>query len=383
MATPLASSAAAIAGPRRAGSRRAIAISAGSAPACDQLRDLDRDRLRLAPRAGRAQQGQAVVGRHAARASGAPKPRARWKSRALAVFAGVRLGDGLLADADPLAQLAEQAGAGGERRVARPRRGARRHLGLRRQRLDQLELVGGEVVEAVEEERPVAPEAAVAAQQRDRLAGDPVGVDPAAAARAPRRSRRRAWRCRRGRRSPPASRRSPRPPPGRPRPPAARRAGRSKARAKPGRRAERRSGPSRSRARSIATVTARSRWAGESSAPGGDPAAVATARKRAPKVVTVPPSAAPARAELALEGEDVVDGWARPAAGRAPGGGEAAPDQPAAARVRAVRGSASAALAQPMDGGPARCPPQTAAPGPVLPSTAPSKLPSSSCPSAS
>src|SRR4029077_7912682 len=56
-----------------------------------------------------------------------------------------------------------------------------RHLAPLGQRRDQRELVLGQVVEAVEEDRAVAPEGAVAAQLRDRLAGDAVGVGAAAA----------------------------------------------------------------------------------------------------------------------------------------------------------------------------------------------------------
>ena len=55
------------------------------------------------------------------------------------------------------------------------------HLAQPGQRPDQPELVLGQVVEAVEEDRPGTPEGAVAAQLGDRLAGDPVGVGAAAA----------------------------------------------------------------------------------------------------------------------------------------------------------------------------------------------------------
>ena len=109
----------------------------------------------------------------------APKPRSRWKSSALGVFAGsasVRVSAG---DPDPVAQLLQQRRAGGQRHAALLVWQRHRHLGDPREGLDQLELVRGQVVEPVEEDRPPPPELAGAAQQRDRLAGDPVRVDPA------------------------------------------------------------------------------------------------------------------------------------------------------------------------------------------------------------
>ena len=67
--------------------------------------------------------------------------------------------------------------------------------------------------------------------------------------------------------------------------------------------------PAARAARAIATATARSRWAAESSAPGGAPAAVATVRKRAAEGHRrAAQQGAGTAAELALEGEDVVDG---------------------------------------------------------------------------
>ncbi|MFN8162733.1 MAG: hypothetical protein U0R26_02680 [Solirubrobacterales bacterium] len=87
VAIPVASRAAAISGPRRAGSRRAMAISAGSVPAWTSLATsvaiasasprvpAERSSCRPSP----AGSGSAFA---------APNPRARWKSRGLSVFAG-------------------------------------------------------------------------------------------------------------------------------------------------------------------------------------------------------------------------------------------------------------------------------------------------------
>ena len=229
------------------------------------------------------------------------------EQRAVGV-ARVRLGRHLRRRPDPLAQAAEQPAARRQRRAPLFVGERDGHLGPLGERGDQLELVLGQVVEAVEEDRPRAPEGAVAAQLGDRLAGDAVGVAAAAPASHllvaaveggevaevggalerrgarldlvgldPRRLQLVEQPLQRARRS----------------------------RARP---AERRSGPRPPRRDSIATAIARRRWAAESSAPAARPAAVATVRKRAPKVIAEPPSRAPVGAELALEVEDVVDG---------------------------------------------------------------------------
>ena len=146
----------------------------------EQLRDLGCDRFRLAPGPGRAQQGQALV-----RLARLRPRRAEFagelEEQGTVGVAAVGRGRRLLGDPDSLPQLAQQPRPCRQRRVPLFVGKGDGYLGQRRQRRDQVELVRREVVEPVEEERAPAPEGAVAPQRRDRLAGDPVGVDPAAA----------------------------------------------------------------------------------------------------------------------------------------------------------------------------------------------------------
>ncbi len=187
----------AISGPRREGSRSATAISAGSAPPWTRRETRGGDRLGLGPGSGRAQQGEAVVRLRPRRPRRRRRSAARWKSSGLSVLPGSASVCDLLRRlrAAPAAAPAAAPRAC-QRRAALLVREGDGHLGLRGEGGDELELVLGQVVEAVEEDRPVAPEGAVAAQLGDRLAGDPVGVGAAGPLAAPPRSRRRGWRGR-------------------------------------------------------------------------------------------------------------------------------------------------------------------------------------------
>ena len=254
------------------------------------------------------------------------------------MFAGSASSRGLLGGADPLAQLAEQPRARRQRRVALLVGERDRHLGQRRQRLDQVELVRGEVVEAVEEDRPLAPEGAVAAQQLDRLAGDPVGVDPAAALARLGVAGEEGGEVAEVGGALEGRRRSPRPRCG-PTPAACSSSSRrSKARAKPGRAAERRSGPSRPRRRARPRPRSpAAAAAGESSAPGGAPPRGRDGAEERPEGHRRAAQRRALRAELALEGEDVVDGGH---------------DQDRVALERSRRSGAGSRPARPEFGGP-------------------------------
>ena len=198
----------------------------------------------------------------------------------------------LLDRADPFAQLAKQARPCRQRRV--PRLEGQRHGHLRQpgQGRHQLELVWRQVVEPIEEDGAIAPEGAVAAQQRDCLAGDPVRVDSAAVladlgvAGKEGGDVAEVGRSLQGRGTGLDG------------------VGADSGRlqlvqqavegaGEAGREAERPNGPRRRSRAATATSIARSRCAGESSAPGGRPPAVATVRNSAPKVIAAPPSAAP------------------------------------------------------------------------------------------
>ena len=114
------------------------------------------DRLGLGAGAGRAQQGEAAVGFGPLRPRGAEADREVEEQRAEGV-AGVRLGQALLRHVK-LAQPRQQPPPRRQRRASLLIRERHRHLGPRGEPGDQRELVLGQVVEAVEEDRPRAPE---------------------------------------------------------------------------------------------------------------------------------------------------------------------------------------------------------------------------------
>ena len=100
--------------------------------------------------------------------------------------AGVGLGPRSPSATPILAQALEQRGAGRSRAgvplLVRQRDG---DLGGRGERADQVELVAGQVVEAVDEDRPAPPGGAPGAEQGDRPAGDGVRVDAGRGGRGP------------------------------------------------------------------------------------------------------------------------------------------------------------------------------------------------------
>ena len=215
-----------------------------------------------------------------------------WKSSGLTVLPGSASVRTSCAGFQPPQSL-QQATARLQRRASLLVREGDRHLGQVGEGGEELELVLGQVVEAVEEDRALAPEGAVAAQLGDRLAGDAVGVAAAgppphllvAAVEGGEVAEVGGAFEGRGAR--------PRPPPARPRPPAARRSAAPARRRSAGGRRSGAAGRAGRGAPRIATAIARSRCAAESSAPGGAPAAVATVRNSAPKVIAAPPSRAP------------------------------------------------------------------------------------------
>ena len=144
-------------------------------PAGEQAGHLDRDRLGLPARSGGAQEDEALVERPALRLGRAEAPLEVEEERRVRV-GGV--GRGLLDRVDPdLLERFEQRGiSGGERRVSLLVGQRHGHLGDRRERPDQVQLVARQVVEAVEEDRS-PPEPVAGLQQADRLASDAVGVD--------------------------------------------------------------------------------------------------------------------------------------------------------------------------------------------------------------
>jgi hypothetical protein len=136
------------------------------------------DRLGLGPGAGRAQQGEAVVDFGPLRPWRA-EPDRQVEEKGAEGVAEVGLGHGFIRRPEPFTQVPQQPPPSRKRCASLFVGEGDRRLGLRRQRGEELELVLGQVVEAVEEDGSVAPEGAVAAQLGDRLAGDPVGVDAA------------------------------------------------------------------------------------------------------------------------------------------------------------------------------------------------------------
>ncbi len=174
----LRSSAAAISGPRRQGSRRAIAISAGSAPSWIR-RETWSATASASPRVPAERSSTRPSPAATGSAPGDAEARGeREQGRARGVG---RVGRGRLlgGDADPLAQRLQQATAGRQRGVARLVGEGDGELGPGGELGEQLELVRGEVVEAVDEDRALAPEPGVVAQRGDRLAGDAVAVEAA------------------------------------------------------------------------------------------------------------------------------------------------------------------------------------------------------------
>ena len=181
-------------------------------------------------------------------------------------------------------------------------------LGRRREGTDQVELVRGEVVEPIEEDRPAAPEGGGLGSAAGSPRGRCRSCRPSRGGRGPRRSRRRERRRRRGRPTPRGF-----PPLLRRRRARARRPGgrRADARRPAGSRAvpaERPSGPRARRRSAIAAEIAPRRWAGVSSAPGGAPAAVGDGVEEAAEGHHRGAEDRALLAELALEAVDVVDG---------------------------------------------------------------------------
>ena len=178
----------------------------------------------------------------------------------------------------------------------------------------------GQVVDAVDQDRPLAPGRRHRRPSRaEGPAGDVVRVGATGRARAPPRSRRRGRPGRPGRRSPRGWRPRLRRRRARARRPEARRAGARARRRSPLDADERRSGPRVRRSVSTAAATTRSRWAAVSTGAGGSPPAVATIPKRPLKVVTVAAQRAAVGAELALEAKRRRRGWGRRAPARRPG----------------------------------------------------------------
>ena len=264
-----------------------------------------------------------------------------------------------------LAQLVEQRRAGRQRRVALLEGQLPRSPRCSSARAStSSNWLCGQVVEPVEEDRPLAPEvAAVSPQQVDRLAGDPVGVDPAEPV---------AVRGVAGEQGGEVAevggalerrRRPPRRRPGSSPAACSSSSSRSKAsRRSRARAAERRSGPSRAAPRldrhrdgAAAAAPASARR------PGGAPPAVATVRNSAPKVITAPPSAAPpAQSSRSKAKTSSTLGTTRTGS-RSSAAVEAAPDQAGATRVRGPVDQVQRHLPSSMDGRAAHGPPQTAA----------------------
>ena len=263
----------------------------------------------------------------------APKPRSRPKRSGESVLPGSA--GGLLDRVDPdLLERGEQRGVAAlERRVALLEGQRHGHLRDRGEGADQVQLVAGQVVEAVEEDRsPPEPALGLAAGRSPRARCR--GCRRFRARRAPPRSRRRGSRCRRGRRSPRGSPPPLRRPPAPARRPAARRAGARGPAGSPDAGRSHAADPSPLARSTTAAATAPRRCAGVRTAPGGAPPAVATVRKRPPKVITSGAEDRAARAELPLEGVDVVEGGDDEDRIAVEHGDQPMPDPACAARVR-------------------------------------------------
>ena len=110
----------------------------------------------------------------------APKPRSRWKRSGESVLPGSAAVSSTESMPISLERLEQRGVARLERRVPGFVGQRHGHLGGRGEAADQAQLVGRQVVEAVEEDRP-PPELALGTEQVDRVAGDAVGVDGAEA----------------------------------------------------------------------------------------------------------------------------------------------------------------------------------------------------------
>ena len=147
-------------------------------PVGEQARDLAAEQLRLAPVAGALEQAQRSVGRDRGRIGleqvALEMPQRR---RPAALGRPGELGDG---SAELVPEHAEQLGASGECLPVLERH-RHRHLAGVGERPDELDLLAGQIVESVQEDRPRRPGPRLAAERGGRSRGELVIVGELAA----------------------------------------------------------------------------------------------------------------------------------------------------------------------------------------------------------